>query len=745
MQKLTRFLVTWVVECLSRILRLLSFVLEKDCWHWGIVTFWGRYLLPILVKQDYEELRLRAHATGSARSGDGEEMYTVAHLLEDAKRFSNQTAVRYKDRRVSFKHLYKRVTQVANFFEKELGLKQGARLALVMENRLEYIIICLAMAKIGASTALVSPKLGRGPLFEILLNVFELSPVVDVRDDREAPQPADSPFVLIFDAGIPGIFAKISALKEDLIFERGDVQFLAQSGELGKVTSSDHAADDLKFYDTDEEEEDSLKKTKKIHIYASGHRNEGKRDKLKPKPKVAGLRDFDAELEGMRNAELGEFAYKSAGPCSVWSTEKNWCTANSEFLVVYTEGLNSPPRPISISNRRFVESALRYTREFNLTGKDLIYCPNQLSQYTSFAVAFGPMLTHGISLVLKRQFIPEEYFPDCKFYGATVAMYSAEMATQLCATPLDPRESTHQVRLAMGYGMRDEVMPIFQRRFGVREINEFYATTEGLIELHNSSMIPGSIGYLPFPTSLFTSFTILKYDWVRKQPWRSRARGRCSEASQLQQLLAARVVHQEDILQGVFMEDDAYFRSRDLMKRDASGHIHFVSRIDDAYRHVSKSSSRPPKFVDTKEVTSVLHSVMGIAEANVIGMNVEEGDGNHVLVAEVKMARGVEKGGALAMLSRVANMYLPLTLRPRFVRICNKWENITGTCRHRKVGQVSVRCNPKRVAESGDEIYFYNKKKGSYEPLEYPRYKRFMKVTHGNAEVSAVRREKRLP
>eukprot|EP00854_Cymbomonas_tetramitiformis_P002262 gene2262-2980_t len=559
-------------------------------------------------------------------------MYTVAHLLEDAKRFSNQTAVRYKDRRVSFKHLYKRVTQVANFFEKELGLKQGARLALVMENRLEYIIICLAMAKIGASTALVSPKLGRGPLFEILLNVFELSPVV----------------VLIFDAGIPGIFAKISALKEDLIFERGDVQFLAQSGELGKVTSSDHAADDLKFYDTDEEEEDSLKKTKKIHIYASGHRNEGKRDKLKPKPKVAGLRDFDAELEGMRNAELGEFAYK----------------------------------------------------EFNLTGKDLIYCPNQLSQYTSFAVAFGPMLTHGISLVLKRQFIPEEYFPDCKFYGATVAMYSAEMATQLCATPLDPRESTHQVRLAMGYGMRDEVMPIFQRRFGVREINEFYATTEGLIELHNSSMIPGSIGYLPFPTSLFTSFTILKYDW----------------ASQLQQLLAARVVHQEDILQGVFMEDDAYFRSRDLMKRDASGHIHFVSRIDDAYRHVSKSSSRPPKFVDTKEVTSVLHSVMGIAEANVIGMNVEEGDGNHVLVAEVKMARGVEKGGALAMLSRVANMYLPLTLRPRFVRICNKWENITGTCRHRK-----------RVAESGDEIYFYNKKKGSYEPLEYPRYKRFMK------------------
>lgn len=681
----------------------------------------------------------------------------MAHLLEDAKRFNNKTAVRYKDRRVSFKHLYKRVTQVANFFEKELGLKQGARLALVMENRLEYIIIALAMAKIGGSTALVSPKLGRGPFFEILLNVFELSPVIDMRDDREAPQPADSPFVVVFDAGIPGIFAKISALKDDLIYERGDVQFLAQSGELGKVTGKDLVADELNFYDTDEEEEDSLKKTKKIHIYASGHRSESKRDKLKPKPKVAGIRDFDAELEGMRNAELGEFAYKSAGPCSAWSTEKNWCNENSDFLMVFTEGLNRPPRPISISNRRFIESALRYTREFNLTGKDLVYCPNQLSQYTSFAVAFGPMLTHGISLVLKRQFIPEEYFPDCKFYGATVAMYSAEMATQLCATPLDPRESTHQVRLAMGCGMRDEVMPIFQRRFRVREINEFYATTEGFIELHNNSMIPGSIGYLPFPTNLFTSFTILKYDWVRKQPWRSK-RGRCSEvaygevgeavcsleAPQLQQLIATRVLHQEDLLRGVFSAEDAYFRSGDLMKRDASGRITFVSRIDDAYRQLSKGSKRPPKFVDTKEVASTMHSVMGIAEANVIGMNVEEGDGNHVLVAEVKMARGVEKGATLAMLSHAANMYLPLSLRPRFVRICNKWENITGTYRHRKVGQVSVRCNPKRVAESGDEIYFYNKKKGNYEPLEYPRYKRFMKVTHGNAEESAIHHEKRF-
>lgn len=53
------------------------------------------------------------------------------------------------------------------------------------------------------------------------------------------------------------------------------------------------------------------------------------------------------------------------------------------------------------------------------------------------------------------------------------------MCRYLLAAPEHPEERLHHVRLMVGNGLRPQIWKQFVRRFGVKEIGEFYGATEG--------------------------------------------------------------------------------------------------------------------------------------------------------------------------------------------------------------------------------------------------------------------------
>ena len=63
----------------------------------------------------------------------------------------------------------------------------------------------------------------------------------------------------------------------------------------------------------------------------------------------------------------------------------------------------------------------------------------------------------------------------------------------------------------------------------------------------------------------------------------------------------------------VFIHWCSYFRTGDLLKIDAVGHVHFVDRIGDTFRWKGEN-------VATTEVAEVVSLVPGIAEANIYGV-----------------------------------------------------------------------------------------------------------------------------
>lgn len=59
-------------------------------------------------------------------------------------------------------------------------------------------------------------------------------------------------------------------------------------------------------------------------------------------------------------------------------------------------------------------------------------------------------------------------------------------------------ERQHAVRMAIGNGLRADVWQEFQRRFGVKNIKEFYAASDGNMGFFNYTEKVGAVGRVNF-------------------------------------------------------------------------------------------------------------------------------------------------------------------------------------------------------------------------------------------------------
>ena len=125
------------------------------------------------------------------------------------------------------------------------------------------------------------------------------------------------------------------------------------------------------------------------------------------------------------------------------------------------------------------------------------------------------------------------------------------------------------------------------------------------------------------------------------------------------------------ILRNVFEPGDAWYRTGDLMRRDAGGFFYFVDRIGDTFRWKGEN-------VSTSEVAAAITAFPGIVEATVYGVHIPGTEGAAGMAAIVRDAP-LDLAAFRAHLAR----RLPAYARPLFVRVMDRIE-VTGTFKHSK-------------------------------------------------------------
>jgi fatty-acyl-CoA synthase len=399
-------------------------------------------------------------------------------------------------------------------------------------------------------------------------------------------------------------------------------------------------------------------------------------------------------------------------------------TARDTALYIYTSGTTGLPKAARITHMRAQLFMRGFAAATGARASDRLYVTLPLYHATGGLCATGAALLNGASAVVRDGFSATHFWPEVAESQATMFVYVGELCRYLAVQPPGPLERGHRLRLVFGNGLARDVWATLRDRFAVPEVLEFYGSTEGNVSMFNFDGQVGAIGRVPpFLDRLF-NIALVEFDVEKEQAVRG-ADGLCVKAGPgvvgeclgriADDVRAAysgyldTAASETKILRDVFRRGDRWFRTGDLMTRDADGYFYFVDRVGDTFRWKGEN-------VSSTEVAEGLMAAPGVEQALVYGVKVGTLEGRAGMAALV-----VAADFDLAAFARHVASSLPAYARPQFLRLAPRLD-ITGTFKPRKVDLVADGFDPARIATP----LYMRDADGGYAPLTPEAFERIV-------------------
>uniref|UniRef100_A0A8C9WA57 Very long-chain fatty acid transport protein n=1 Tax=Scleropages formosus TaxID=113540 RepID=A0A8C9WA57_SCLFO len=165
------------------------------------------------------------------------------------------------------------------------------------------------------------------------------------------------------------------------------------------------------------------------------------------------------------------------------------------LFYIYTSGTTGLPKAAIVVHSRYYRIAAFGYYAFRIRPDDIIYDCLPLYHSAGNIMGVGQCLLYGLTVVVKKKFSASRFWEDCIKYNCTVVQYIGEICRYLLSQPVRPSETQHQVRLAVGNGLRPSVWEAFMQRFRVAQIGEFYGATECNCSIANMDGKVGACGF----------------------------------------------------------------------------------------------------------------------------------------------------------------------------------------------------------------------------------------------------------
>jgi acyl-CoA synthetase (AMP-forming)/AMP-acid ligase II len=384
-------------------------------------------------------------------------------------------------------------------------------------------------------------------------------------------------------------------------------------------------------------------------------------------------------------------------------------TEKDPILHIYTSGTTGLPKACKISQTRFQAASLFFPNFCLLRQNvDRIYTALPLYHSAAGAIAVGGALRGNVPLVLRSKFSVRAFAKDCVDYRVTVLQYIGELCRYLANAPENPLDHQVKLRFALGNGMRPEYWKVFQNRYNVHFIAEFYSATEGNIGLFNILSKPGALGFIPsLIGDVLSPFRLVRFDPedpsmpLRDQNGRCQIVGYNEPGLLIGQITKGDVTRRYDgysdsqatrqkVLTDVFRPGDQYFNTGDLLTRDYFGFYFWSDRVGDTFRWKGEN-------VSTTEVSEIItqYCARSVQDNTVYGVAVPQRDGRAGMAIILMQTSLYEQtvnsepnyDCALQEILAACKKHLPIYARPVFIRIrCreNKPLPVTSTLKYMK-------------------------------------------------------------
>ena len=353
------------------------------------------------------------------------------------------------------------------------------------------------------------------------------------------------------------------------------------------------------------------------------------------------------------------------------------------LFYIYTSGTTGLPKAVIFTNSRWTLAYGTYGHVLNLNEKDVMYCTLPLYHATGIVVCWCGVIAGSATLAIRRKYSTSSFWKDVQKFDASAFGYVGELCRYLMDAPVSELEKGHRVKKMIGNGMRSNIWNKFKERFGIEEILELYASSEGNVGFSNVFNFDNTVGFSPTP------YAVIQFDKEKNEPIRDK-NGFCIKVKKGEVgLLVGKITRRSPfdgytdpeknkavIMQNVLKQGDAYFNTGDLVRDIGFRHAQFVDRLGDTFRWKGEN-------VSTTQVENIVSEYEKIAEAVVYGVEIPNTNGRAGMAAITLHDHDVLDEHDLTEIYACYKAALPAYAIPVFLRVQSKIET-TGTFKHQK-------------------------------------------------------------
>lgn len=564
------------------------------------------------------------------------ENLSLGHVISrNANKFANRPAIYYEDRMLTYRELNQKANQIAHYL-KNKGVKKGDVVILSMQNRPEFLICAIGIAKIGAVASLINTS-QTGKVLTHSINL--VNPVYAIIGEEQ--------------------FESFREVQDQLELAKNAVAWVS---------------------DTDV------------------------------------LKDAGSAPEGYPNL------FTEALQCPEFDpSEQNSVSKKDELFYIYTSGTTGMPKASVTQHERWLAAHAGFGFIIaGLESSDVFYATLPLYHATGLLVCWGAITAGGAAIVIKRRFSASQFWDDIRKYNCTGFGYVGELCRYLMNQPQRPDDANNPVRKIIGNGLRPSIWKEFKSRFGIDNIYEFYASSEGNVAFTNIFNLDNTMGFGA------GNVAVVKYDKEKDEPVKNSQGFLVPTQVGEPGLLIGRITKatpfvgytQKDktegaILRNVFKAGDSYFNTGDLVKNIGCKHYQFVDRLGDTFRWKGEN-------VSTTELENILSEHSKIAESVVYGVEIPNTNGRAGM-ASITPINPEEKLDFKELLQFVKAELPPYAI-PLFLRVKTAFDT-TGTFKYKKSDLKNEGFDPDKV---NDSLYVLLPRENEYVPLTDEIHKKIL-------------------
>lgn len=387
-------------------------------------------------------------------------------------------------------------------------------------------------------------------------------------------------------------------------------------------------------------------------------------------------------------------------------------TLEDAAFVIFTSGTSGPGKPALFSHRRMIGAGIAWSLRTAMETTDRCYIALPLYHGNGLAVAFSSCVYAGATAVVRERFSVSHFFEEINRFSCTHMVYIGELWRYLVNTDRGGTNPNRALRVIFGNGLNRELWEKVVNRYGIAHVVEHFGATEMPAgALTNWFDVPGFCGFIP-PEHEDAGRIVLVDDNDRPLPPDSEGEALLRVPGERYRGYLDPELDLPKIKTGLLEKEDLWWRSGDILRRDAAGFFTFVDRGGDTFRFKGEN-------VACSDVEAAIRTEGPFDEVVVYGIALEGMDGK---VGMVSLHAGTPIDDAM-----LSHLYTGLQTKlapyaiPHLLRIADTPHTTTATLKIQK-------CH---LAEEGIENYrkspHYALIQGRYTRIDTPLYQQIVR------------------